>query len=323
MLLGYMPDAQLLYDLSIPKNSGGGPVMKKKLRKIITSVVVFSFMLTGSACSLKEISIENPENKSNLQEEHTPAQEIQSSTLTPAVTDGTLTDTPSQTYPMVARPVIGETFPVTSLAKSGTILATVHNAQVYTNLYEAGVAWEETFYDFRAQTDGTGPLQADFFDRQSGDFLESAEFGKTAFVVVELTLENHSAVSRATELNVPGTPKVYEDDTFRIDTLNIAPMKESNAESPGNIGNIFPLTWCSMANTHPEIHPYAVTIPEGESVTIKIGTMVQQTVYDEATKSNFGGQIGDDLLSRLYLATSMSTRTSMVYLELDASSLYQ
>ena len=78
-----------------------------------------------------------------------------------------------------------------------------------------------------------------------------------------------------------------------------------------------------MANTHPEIHPYAVTIPEGESVTIKIGTMVQQTVYDETTKSKFGGQIGDDLLSRLYLATSMSTRTSMVYLELDAGSLYQ
>lgn len=296
--------------------------MSSKIKKIVIFALILSFAIAGTACTMKDISIEKPESESSIQEESTAEQSIQTSTIAQTVdveqtTDIIKTIAPAQVYPIIARPNFGEQFPVTSLVKSGTLLATVNSAEVYTNLYEAGANWEDMFIDFRHSTDGISSLQVDYFDRQSGDFLESKEFGKTAFVVVELTLENHDAVSVATELNIPGTPKIYPDDVFRIDILDICPLPEKNAEDPNNIGNNVPLLWCSMVNTNPEIHPFAVSIPNGEFVTLKIGTMVQQTVFDEATQKKFGGHIGDDLLSRLYLTTSMSTRSSMVYLELD------
>lgn len=282
--------------------------MKFKTIKAITAITVFSFLITAVGCTINDISVEKPSVESSSQSE------------TSQTTNTEGTTAPAQIYPMVLRPKIGEQFPLTSFVKSGALLATVNNAKVYTNLYEAGAKWEDMFEDFRTKTDGTSALQADFFDRESGDFLESAVYGKTAFVVVELTLENRNAVSIATDFNIPGTPALYGDDVFRIDTFDICPLKEKNSENPNNVGNFMPLLWCDIADSNSEIHPFAVTIPNGESITLKIGTMVQQTVFDEATQKRFGGQLGDDLLSRMYLSTSMSKNTSMVHLELNSNS---
>ena len=299
--------------------------MKSKIQNKITIIVILSNVIAGSSCTVKDISIEKPVSESSVLDEITTTQNIttdaifQTTTFEVANVE-TTTSSNKPIYPIISRPQIGEQFPVTSFVKSGVMLATVNSAEIYTNLYEAGAEWEDMRIDFRNRTDGVSPLQEDYFDRQSGNFLESKEYGKVLFVVVDLTLENHNAVSSATDFNISGAPKEFDDDVFLIDFLNICPMPEKNAESPNNVVNFKPLLWCSMTNNPQGRHPYAIKIPNGESITLKIGTMVQQTVFDEATQKRYGGQIGDDLISRLYLSTSNSLSTSMVYLELNSIS---
>lgn len=290
--------------------------MKNKKRILLVLLSLFS--LTSCASD-----IEIRDNKSSESENTTQRTTELTTVNAENPTDTILTTTKTETPEKNTSPELDEKFYAYPLVHSGTLFATISEPEYYTNIFDANIDTDCFIKDIKdfQQNDSLR-----FYDEETGEILvEQSVDTPRVFVKVKVTVENVDAISvwQEYEKGLRNIDQMFKDGycepyDFSADNFGIGILKESNAYDKSNTTGTGVDYFSLSGQLYSDEYRYLMyDLNPGEKKTFEIGKFMPSVLTNDDYIMTFGGEIGDNLISRYCVVTSYNPHDPIIKLQLQ------
>lgn len=229
----------------------------------------------------------------------------------------------SESPPKNNSPHLGERFFAYPLITTGELYVTVTSAEYFTNINDAEIN-TDNFRSIILEWENDTKLR--YFDAETGEILpEEATDTPRVLVVVHLVVENVNAISfwQETEKGLRGINPIFKDGycnkyDFSADDFGIGVLKHNNAyDTQSTTGTGVDYFSLSKQLYNDEYRYFMYHLEPGESVSFDIGKFMPLKISDNDSKETFGGEIGENLISRYCVVTSSNPLNPIIELNLN------